>query len=146
MIVAAFVACMFVILSALSVPAVRADRPLVCEFEADLVQEPLGWIGPVTGAITGTIEIVENPATFPGVTEHFDESFTITTTEGVTIKGGDLGVFNLNNLKFVATGWVSEVSSPDWQWLVGYTLHMSGTANLLVEPWHCSATIMMMAP
>jgi hypothetical protein len=146
MIVAAFVACMFVIVSALSVPAVRADRPLKCTWEADLVMEPLGWTGPITGALTGTMSVVENPATFPGMTEHFDESFTITTTEGVIIKGGDTGVFNLKNLKFVALGVISEVSSPDLQWLVGYELHMTGSANLQVEPWHASATIMMIAP
>ena len=114
--------------------------------EADLVMEPLGWIGTVTGALTGTMVIVENPATFPGKTEHFDESFTITTTEGVIIKGSDTGVFNLKNLKFVALGMISEASSPDWQWLVGYELHMTGSANLDVDPWHASATIMMIAP
>lgn len=137
---------MFAIVSALSVPTVRADRPLVCAIEADLVMEPLGWVGTVTGDIAGTMVIVENPATFPGTTEHFDESFTITTNDGVVIKGWDLGVFSLKHLRFVANGMITEVSSPDWQWLVGYELHFWGTANLDVEPWHVSGMIMMMAP
>jgi hypothetical protein len=114
--------------------------------EADLVMEPLGWVGTITGDITGSMVIVENPATFPGTTEHFDESFTITTTDGIVIKGGDLGVFNLKMFKFVANGVITEVSSQEWQWLVGYGLHFWGTADLGVDPWHVTGSIRMMAP
>jgi hypothetical protein len=146
MIVATLVICMFAFMTAFSVPAVRADRPLMCSMEADLVMEPLGWVGTVAGDITGSIVIVENPATFPGTTEHFDESFTITTTDGIVIKGYDLGVFNLKMFKFVANGMVTEVTSPDLQWLVGYELHFSGSADLTVTPWHASGTFRMMAP
>jgi hypothetical protein len=146
MIVAAIVTCMFALVSALSVPVARAERPLVCVIEADLITEPLGWVGTVTGDITGSIAIVENPATFPGITEHFDESFTITTTDGVVIKGGDLGVFNLKMFKFVANGGITEVSSPDWQWLVGYEVHFQGSADLSVDPWHVLGNMMLMAP
>jgi len=146
MIVATLVTCLFVSLTVFSAPAVRAERPLTCTLEADLVMEPLGWVGTVTGDITGSIVIVENPATFPGTTEHFDESFIITTTDGVVIKGGDLGVFNLKMFKFVANGAITEVSSPDWQWLVGYEIHFWGSADLSVTPWHASGAIRMMAP
>ena len=131
---------------ALAAPAVVAERPLKCTMEASLVNEPLGWIGSIAGDITGTIQLVENPATFPGTTEHFDESLTITTTDGVVIKGYDLGVFNLKMFKFVANGAITEVSSPDWEWLVGYELHFSGSADLSVNPWQVTGTVMMMAP
>ncbi len=145
-IVASIVTCMFAFVSALSAPSVLAEKPLVCTMEASLVMEPLGWAGTITGDITGSMEIVENPATFPGTTEHFDESLTITTTDGVVIKGYDLGVFNLKMLKFVANGAVTDVSSPDWQWLVGYKLHFWGSADLSVDPWHVTGSIRMMAP
>ena len=146
LIVAAIVAGMFVIMSPVSAPSVGEGKPLMCTMEADLVNEPLGWVGTIEGAITGTMTIVENPATFVGVTEHFDESFTITTTDGVVIKGGDLGVFNLKMFKFVANGVITEVSSPDWQWLVGYELHFWGVADLTVDPWHVSGSIRIVAP
>jgi len=116
----------------------------LCTMEVDLVQEPLGWTGTLEGAITGTIAIAENPATFPGTTEHFDESFTITTTDGTVMKGGDTGVFNLKMFKAVANGAIAEVSSPDWEWIVGYKLHFSGTADLSVTPWHFSGIVMLM--
>ncbi len=145
-IVAALVTCMLVFTIGLSMPAVRAEKPLVSTMEANLVLEPLGWVGTLTGDITGSIALVENPATFPGTTEHFDESITITTTDGVVIKGYDLGVFNLKTLRFVANGAITEVSSPDWQWLVGYELHFWGFADLGVNPWHCTGTVRMVAP
>ncbi len=142
-IVAAFVTSMFVFLSVASVPAAADERPLLCSIEADLVAEPLGWVGTISGAITGAFVIVENPATFPGTTEHFDEDFTITTTGGVVIKGWDLGVFNLKMFKFVANGQITEASSPDWEWLVGYNLHFWGSADLTVTPWHVTGMIRM---
>jgi hypothetical protein len=145
-IVAIIVTCVFVSTAMLSVPSARADKPLECAMEADLVMEPLGWVGTITGDITGSMTIVENPATFPGATEHFDESFTITTTDGTVMKGYDLGVFNLKMFKFVANGAITEVSSPDWQWLVGYELHFWGSADLSVDPWHVSGSIRLTAP
>jgi len=69
------------------------------------------WVRTVTGDITGSIVMMEGPATFPGMTEHFDETFTITTTDGVVIKGFDLGVYNLNTFKFRANGGITGVSS-----------------------------------
>jgi|GEM_PF-2374733 len=114
--------------------------------EVDLVQEPLGWTGTLDGDITGTIVIVENPATFPGTVEQFDESFTITTSDGVIINGGENGVFNLKMFKAVANGEITEVSSPDWEWLVGYGVHLSGRADLSATPWHFSGIVAMMPP
>ncbi len=131
--------------SMLSLPAC-AEKRLVCTMEVDLVQEPLGWVGTLEGDISGTISIVENPATFPGTTEHFDESFTITTDDGDVLVGGDTGVFNLKMFKAVANGAITDASSPEWEWIVGYGLHFSGTADLTVNPWHFSGTVMFMPP
>jgi len=153
MIVAALVTCMFVFVSTLSVPSVRAnscdEKRLECVMEADVVwATPPYWQGTITGDITGSIIIMENPATFPGQTEHFDESFTITTVDGVVIKGYDLGVYNLKMFKFRANGAITEVSSPAWEFLVGYMMHFSGTTTPLVigGEVHATGTISLMAP
>ena len=150
---AALVTWMFVLTCTLSTLVVKAhdDEPgrLFCTFEADVVWASTPyWIGTVSGDISGSIILMENPATFPGTTEHFDESLTITTTDGVVIKGYDLGVYNLNTFKFRANGGITEVSSPAWEYLVGCDLHMSGTTTPLVigGDVHGSGTIMLMAP
>ena len=153
MIVAWLVTCMFALVGVLSTPGIKAqdDEPerLTCAFEADVVWEPTPyWTGIVTGDISGSIIIMENPATFPGNTEHFDESWTITTTDGDIIKGYDLGVYNLKSFKFRANGGVAEVSSPAWEFLVGYHMHFSGTTTPLVigGDVHATGTITLMPP
>lgn len=141
--VAAFALCisMFVSMSSVSV---SADPRLVCYMEVDLVQNPLGWTGTIEGDLNGEIVIVENPATFTGAIEHFDESFTMTLSDGTVIEGGDAGIFNLKTFKAVANGEISWVSSVNWEWLVGYKVHLSGVGDLSVEPWHFSGTLTMM--
>jgi len=153
MIAATLVTCMFALVGAFAMPGVAAqdDEPerLICTFEADVVWAPIPyWTGTVSGDISGNIILMENPATFPGATEHFDESLTITTTEGVVITGYDLGVYNLKTFKFRANGGITEVSSPDWEYLVGYNLHFRGTTTPLdIGGYvHASGTITMMAP
>jgi hypothetical protein len=91
---------------------------------------------------------MENPATFPGITEHFDEDWTITTTDGAVLKGHDLGVYNLYTFRFVANGEVIEASSPAWEFLVGYQMHFSGTTTPLVigGDVHATGTIALMPP
>ncbi len=152
-IVAALVTCMFALVCSLSTPGVRAQdeqaERLVCAFEADVVWEPTPyWTGTVSGDISGSIVIMENPANFPGITEHFDESWTITTTDGVVIKGYDLGVYNLNMFKFRANGEATEASSPAWEFLVGYQMHFSGTTTPLVigGDVHATGSIALMPP
>ena len=153
MLFAALVTCMFALVCVLSTPSARAQdddaERLVCAFEADVVWEPTPyWTGTVTGDISGSIIIMENPATFPGKTEHFDESWTITTADGVVLKGYDLGVYNLKSFKFRANGEVTEVSSPAWEFLVGYQMHFSGTTTPLVIGGYVHATgiIALMPP
>ena len=153
MIFAALVTWMLALVCALSMPGIKAqdDEPelLICTFEADVYWEPAPhWVGTVSGDISGSIVMMENPATFPGMTEHFDESLTITTTDGVVIKGYDLGVYNLNTFKFRANGGITEVSSPAWEYLIGYNMHFSGTTTPLVigGDVHATGSIMLMAP
>ena len=137
----------------MSTPAVVAqdDEPerLVCTFEADVAWEPTPhWVATIGGDISGSMIIMENPATLPGKTEHFDESWTITTTDGVVIKGWDLGVYGLLKFRFVANGEVTEVSSPAWEFLVGYQMHFQGTTTPLVigGEVHATGMITLMAP
>jgi hypothetical protein len=144
MIVATLVTCMFVFVSMLSVPAVRADKPLECAIALDLTS-PTSWAGTVAGDITGSIAITENPATYVGQTEHFDENTVITTTEGVVINIHDLGVISFKSWRLTAGGVVTGVSSPDWQWLVGYEVHFRGAA-VPGEVITASGTMMLIAP
>jgi hypothetical protein len=152
MIFAALVTWMLALVCVLSMPGIKAqsDEPkqLMCTFELDVVWEPAPhWVGTVSGDISGSMVLTENPATFPGMTEHFDESFTITMTDGVVIKGYDLGVYNLNTFKFRANGGITEVSSQNLQYLVGYNLHEMGTTTPFVIGGEVHGTgIMMLMP
>lgn len=138
----------------LSMPAAVAededeDGLLICTFEADVVWEPTPyWTGTVSGDISGTLLLTENPATFSGKTEHFNEDMTITTDDGAKIMGYDLGVYNLKSFKFRANGGITEVSSADWDYLVGYEVHYSGTTTPLVigGDVHATGVIMLMPP
>ncbi len=151
-VVAVLVTFMFTLVSALSVPSASAksdDAPLVCTLELELIWSPLSWVGTLTGDITGTIVIMEGPATLGGVIEHFNEEFTITTSDGVVIKGWDSGVYNyVKTYMFMANGMVTEASSPDWQWLVGYQLHEMGRTTPLIMGGevHATGTMMLTAP
>ncbi len=143
---------MFGLVSALSVPVARAGpdsgQRLECVMEADVVWDtPPYWTGTLAGDLSGTIVLIENPATFPGKTEHFDENFVI-TMDGVVIKGFDLGVWNLKTCKFRANGMVTESSNPDWEWLVGYYVHFMGVTSPLDigGPMHATATVSFMPP
>ena len=144
---------MFALVCSLSAPGVRADDDqadrLVCAIELDVVWAPVPyWTGTLSGDISGSIVIMENPATFPGMTEHFDESWTITTDDGDVLKGYDLGVYNLNMFKFRANGEVTEASSPAMEYLVGYQMHFAGVTSPLVigGEVHAVGTIALMAP
>lgn len=133
-----------------SVPVSASPPYLVSQLEVDLVIDELGnligWTGTLVGDITGTIEIVELPATFTGVMpiEHFNEEFTITTTDGTVIQGVETGAFNLATFAAVANGEITEVSSGKWRWLVGYQTHLTGVADLTANPWHFSAEFRFM--
>jgi len=108
--------------------APKESEPMRCEMAAslDLSDPNAHWVGPVTGCdIEGTLEVFETPANFfPGQTEHFFETFILTTDSGV-ISGVDNGVWAFNTFKFRANGWITQATG-DWSYLVGYKLHESG--------------------
>lgn len=149
------VTCMLATVSGLSIAPARADAdgpaPTMWSVEMDVYWEPSPyWQGMVTtlaGDLVGSIKVTENPATFPGMTEHFDENFEITTTDGAVVSGFDLGVYNLNTFKFRANGWVTDASMPAWEYLVGYKVHFSGTTTPLIigGEVHAIGTLMLVA-
>ena len=128
--VTTLIACMLALVfaSASGVSATPSDPDgFTCEMAAsfDLAVPGAHWEGTVTGCkIQGTIEVFELPASFVGNTEHFFETYTITTSTGV-ISGVDQGVWGFNTFKFRANGWITEATG-DWSYLSGYKLHESG--------------------
>jgi len=112
-----------IILSALSVPAVTAlpYRPLKLGLEMNLFfTDPLHWEGTVTGDIVGDIIVTEGLPSFPGKTEHFFETFVITTAGGDTIQGYDEGVWSFQTFKWMANGRVTSATGI-WAGLIGLT-------------------------
>jgi hypothetical protein len=85
------------------------------------------WDGTITGDIEGSITIFKEGATFPGKTEHFNETWVIQTDSG-SISGFDNGVWNFKNFKWVANGQVTAATG-SWTYLVGCNMHYSGTAT-----------------
>ena len=155
LILASLVACMFALMSMLSVPAVAAQsdepEPLKCAMEIDVFwTTPAHWEGTIIGDIEGSIEFWEGPASAVGMVLHFTEDFTIVTKDGAVITGYEKGVYNLNTFKFRANGFVTDVTpaTSDWAYLVGYTFHEIGTTTVFVvgEPVHGTATMMLSPP
>lgn len=87
------------------------------------------WAGTISGDIVGTIELWEiwDKIFVVGSTEHYFETFKITTSTGV-ISGVDQGLWNFATFKFRANGWVTEATG-DWAYLVGYKVHEMGTTS-----------------
>jgi hypothetical protein len=83
------------------------NDPLRCELLMKVFwTTPPHWEGTVAGDIEGTIFVYELPPSFPGKTEHFSETFVITTSDG-TIEGFDNGVWNFMTFKWRANGQVT---------------------------------------
>ncbi len=96
-------------------------------FPACVSEAPLCvWSGDLSGDVAGTLVVSEfwERNYVVGNTEHFFESFVITTDHG-TIPGVDNGVWDFNTNKVRANGWVTAATG-DWSYLVGYKLHESG--------------------
>ncbi len=99
----------------------------------DLSVQAPHWVGTITGDIQGIVEFWETSDNYVvGTTEHFFETFRITTDKGV-ISGVDGGVWNFPTFKFRANGWVTEASG-DWAYLVGYKMHEIGTTSPFPPP------------
>lgn len=135
---AVFAAGMLALMFA-SVPVVAADEtePLRggMSISIDLSLCPdCHWVGTITGDIEGTVEFWEiwEENYVVGATEHFFETFRITTDSGI-ISGVDRGVWNFATFKFRALGWVTEASG-DWAYLVGYKFHEMGITSQFPPP------------
>lgn len=128
---AAMTAVFFLTLSLVSVPGVFAKPQTQSGNEVLAIgsfNDYEYWDGTLTGDITGTIQIYETSANFySGMTMHFFETFTITTSCG-TISGTDSGVWNFADLKWRAHGPVTAATGC-YSGLVGYTFHEMGVST-----------------
>jgi len=131
MLSAALLMCTVALLSALSMAAVSAqpNKPLRCEMEMTVFwTTPPHWEGTVTGDIVGSIIVTEGTPSFPGKTEHFAETFVITTVGGDTIEGFDEGVWSFKTFFWVANGRVTDATGR-WAYLVGSQVQEIGTTT-----------------
>lgn len=136
---AAFSAFMLaLVFTSAPVASAQESEPLRAEMEISIdlsvPSADIHWEGPLTGDIEGAIEFWEHwdENYVVGGTEHFFETFIITTDHG-TITGVDAGVWNFATFKFRANGWVTEATG-DWAYLVGYKMHEMGTTTAFPPP------------
>ena len=120
-----------------SVPAVSAkpNKPLKCEISITLIwtDTEFYWDGTITGDIEGTFIGTPDPLpSFPGSTEHFLETWVITTDAG-NIELYQEGVWNFKTGKWRSNGMVTAASG-DWMHLIGCNVHVRGVTTLPVEP------------
>lgn len=119
----------------LLIPNVVAKKPLRCEMEITFPWDPYQWQGNITGDINGVIVITPSKAIFPGATEHFIETFNITTDDGAIIEGYDEGVWNFKTGKFRTNGIITRVTdeSGELSYLVGYNVHFMGYTTTILD-------------
>jgi hypothetical protein len=126
-------------LTLVSVPTVSAqpNKPLRCEVFIALNPphlRPPTWIGTVSGDIEGDLYVTLIGATFPGITEHYEETWEIVTADG-SIEIYQKGVWSFKSFKFKSNGYVTAATGA-WTYLVGADVHMRGvtTDPFAVEP------------
>ena len=139
----ALLMCTVALLSTLLVPAVSAqpNKPLRCETYFELNWDwvgfggtsPYTWIGTVSGDIEGDVYITLIGATFPGITEHYEETWEIVTADG-SIEIYHKGVWSFKTFKCKSNGYVTDATG-DWAYLDGADVHMRGvTSEFPVTP------------
>jgi len=137
-----------------SVPTVSAqpNKPLrvVMQWDLDYSIDPIGWSGTVSGDITGEITVTLVYARWTGKeqdkTEHFKETWVITTASG-EIHGEEEGMATMGNGKCNARGRITDATGP-WTHLIGCIFHWKGTAEM-TDPgpppqWHCDLTMLIL--
>ncbi len=124
----------FVIVVALAMPTISQPyKPLRSEIDFELVWAPVPhWEGTLTGDIEGEIIVALQEATFPGTTEHFYETWVITTSDG-TIEGYDNGVWSFVTFKFRANGRITAATG-SLEHLEGCNVHFLGTTTEFPVP------------
>lgn len=94
---------------------------------------PPHWEGTITGDITGTIYVTEMEPNFPGITEHYFETWDITTNEG-TITIYQKGVWSFKSFEFKSNGYVTAATGA-WEFLLESTAHARGvTTPITADP------------
>ena len=123
--------CTIALSSVLFMPAVWAEpmQPLMCEVVLQLNEEPNGytWFLTITGDIVGTGGITLIDASFPGITEHYCETWHIDTDQGI-IEGYQEGVWSFKSFEFKSNGYVT-VATEDWEYLLGSDMHVRGVTT-----------------
>ena len=126
-----------------SVPASSAqpNKPLRCEMYLELNWDWVGfggtsdytWIGTVSGDIEGDMYVTLIGATFPGILEHYEETWEIVTDDG-SIEVYQKGVWSFKSFKAKSNGYVTDATG-DWAHLDGADVHMRGvTSEFPVDP------------
>jgi len=147
MLLTLIIACMVVLLSTLSMTAISSAKsvtPLKCELyfalNWDWVATGVGptWIGTVQGDITGNIYFYAVGATYPGVVEHFAETWLIETGAG-SIWGLDDGVWSFKTYEFKSNGQVTGATG-DLTDSVGCYLHIRGVSTAFPVPFGTPVT------
>ena len=128
--------------SLLCMPKVTAqpNSPLRCEVQFQLNWDwvgfggssPYTWIGTVSGDIEGTATLSLIGASFPGITEHYSETWIITTTTG-TITIHQEGVWSFKSFEFKSNGYVTAATG-EWTYLQGSDLHARGVTTTFPVP------------
>ena len=123
-------------------PAVSAQpmKPLRCEVSFELNWDwvgfggtsPYTWIGTVSGAIEGDATLTLMGASFPGITEHYSETWVITTSEG-SITMYQEGVWSFKSYKFKSNGWITDATG-SWAYLLGSDAHVRGVTTTFPVP------------
>ena len=127
------------VLSFLAMPAGSAQAAGSKIFHCDQMivsglSSAADWVGNLTGCkIAGEVYYWETDQNYVvGGTEHFFETFLITTATG-TISGVEMGIWNFSTFKFRAEGWVTAADG-EWAYLVGYKFHEMGTTTDPFDP------------
>ena len=134
--------CIVAFLPTLWMPTVSAQpmNPLRCEASFMLNWDwvgvggtsPISWIGTIWGDIEGDVTLSAIQATFPGITEHYSETWVITTSTG-TITLYQEGVWSFKSFEFKSNGYVTAATG-SWEYLVGSDAHVRGVTTPFPVP------------
>ena len=122
-------------LALVPVGTAQAKKPLRCEISIELDWDLFQWNGTITGDIEGDFIIFPDPdPSFPGILEHYVETWVIETDEG-SIEVIQEGVWSFKTFKFKSNGWVTDATGT-WAYLLGSDVHVRGVTTEFLGPPH----------